>query len=198
MDWDSIIHKDSTNLNPKRGDLLISEPLLDEPFFKRSVVLLLEEDEDNGHIGLILNKKTSVTLQELFPEWEAAKGIPIYCGGLVESDRLFMLHNHPELFADSLQIAPGIYVGAKIDDIMDYINNYPEKAEGIRFFLGYSGWSKDQLASEILGNTWALRDVPSSNNLLSGYGNEYWRRVVESMGADYKSWLIVPPDPSFN
>ena len=43
MDLESIIYKDPTIVNPQKGDLLIAEPLLDEPYFKRSVILLLDE-----------------------------------------------------------------------------------------------------------------------------------------------------------
>ncbi len=198
MDLESIIYKDPTIVNPKGGDLLISEPMLDEPYFKRGVVLLLEEDENSGHVGLVLNNKTPVTLFDLFPEWKAARNIPIFCGGPVEADRLFMLHSHPDLFKDSIEVANGIYVGAKLDDILDYINTVPNAGEGIRFFLGYSGWTKGQLTSEILRNTWALNPMPSSKELLVGSGDEYWRRAVENLGQKYKSWLIVPSNPQFN
>ncbi|MBD5196338.1 MAG: YqgE/AlgH family protein [Bacteroides sp.] len=198
MNLESIIHKDPSIVNPQKGDLLIAEPLLKDPYFNRSVVLLLDEDEQHGHLGLTLNKITPVTLQDLFPDWYSAKDIPVYSGGPVESDRLFMLHALGDVFDGSMEIAPGLYVGANLDDVIDYINRHNYTEGDIRFFLGYSGWSKDQLTSEILGNTWALNPAANGSDLLIGNEDAYWRREVERLGEKYRSWLVVPSNPSLN
>lgn len=198
MNLDSIIHKDPTIINPQKGDLLIAEPLLNEPYFKRSVVLLLDNDENNGHLGLTLNKITPVTLQDLFPDWQAGKNIPVYSGGPVEADRLFMLHSLGDRFKGSLEVAPGIFVGADLDDVIDYINNDNYSEGEIRFFLGYSGWTKDQLTNEILKNTWALNTNVTPHDMLTGSEDSYWRREVEKLGEKYRSWLVVPANPSLN
>lgn len=198
MNIESLIHKDPSIVNPAKGDLLIAEPLLDEPYFKRSVVLLLDEDENKGHLGLTLNKITPVTLQDLFPDWDAGKNIPVYCGGPVEADRLFMLHSLGDLFPGAMEVSPGIFVGAPLDEIIDYINTDHYSESKIRFFLGYSGWTKDQLTSEILNNTWALNPNVTSQDMLLGSENSYWRREVERLGEKYRSWLLVPPNPSYN
>lgn len=198
MNLESIIYKDPSIVNPQRGDLLIAEPLLTEPYFSRSVVLLLDEDTNHGHLGLTLNKITPVTLQDLFPDWYAGKDIPVYCGGPVEADRLFMLHTLGDKFEGSMEVVPGVYVGAKLDDVIDYINTHHYTEGDIRFFLGYSGWSKDQLTSEILKNTWALNPNGASSDLLLGNEDTFWRREVEKLGEKYRSWLVVPKNPSYN
>ncbi len=198
MDLESIIYKDPTIVNPQKGDLLIAEPLLDEPYFKRSVILLLDEDNNQGHIGLALNKITPVSLQDLFPDWKAGAEVPVYSGGPVEADRLFMLHTMGDRFEGSMEVSPGLYVGAKLDDIIDYINNNRYADGNIRFFLGYSGWSKGQLTSEILKNTWALNPNPGHTDVLTGAEDLYWRREVRRLGEKYRSWLLVPSNPAFN
>lgn len=198
MDFDSIIFKDPSIVNPEKGDLLIAEPLLAEPYFKRSVVLLLDEDMNKGHIGLTLNKITPVTLQDLFPDWKAGKNVPVFSGGPVEADRLFMLHSLGDEFDGSVEVCPGLYVGARLDDIIDYVNNTPHIDGSLRFFLGYSGWAKGQLTSEILNNTWALNPKPDRLDMLSGSEDMYWRREVGRLGEKYRSWLVVPSDPALN
>lgn len=198
MDLESIIYKDPTIVNPQKGDLLIAEPLLDEPYFKRSVILLLDEDNNHGHIGLTLNKTTPVSLQDLFPDWKAGAEVPVYSGGPVEADRLFMLHTMGDRFEGSMEVSPGLYVGAKLDEIIDYINNNGNTEGNIRFFLGYSGWSKGQLTSEILKNTWALNPNPGHTDVLTGAEDLYWRREVRRLGEKYRSWLLVPSNPAFN
>lgn len=198
MDLESIIYKAPTIVNPQKGDLLIAEPLLDEPYFKRSVILLLDEDNNQGHIGLALNKITPVSLQDLFPDWKAGAEVPVYSGGPVEADRLFMLHTMGDRFEGSMEVSPGLYVGAKLDDIIDYINNNRYADGNIRFFLGYSGWSRGQLTSEILKNTWALNPNPGHTDVLTGAEDLYWRREVRRLGEKYRSWLLVPSNPAFN
>jgi putative transcriptional regulator len=198
MDLESIIYKDPTIVNPQKGDLLIAEPLLNEPYFKRSVILLLDEDNNQGHIGLALNKITPVSLQDLFPDWKAGAEVPVYSGGPVEADRLFMLHTMGDRFEGSMEVSPGLYVGAKLDDIIDYINNNRYADGNIRFFLGYSGWSRGQLTSEILKNTWALNPNPGHTDVLTGAEDLYWRREVRRLGEKYRSWLLVPSNPAFN
>ncbi|MBD5387681.1 YqgE/AlgH family protein [bacterium] len=198
IDLESLIYRDSTDVNPKKGDLLIAEPLLDQPYFKRSVVLLLEEDENKGKIGLTLNIPTPVTLQDLFPEWTAGKKVRVFSGGPVESDRLFMLHTLGDYFDGAMEVAPGLYVGADLNQVMDYIQN-EENLEGkLRFFLGYSGWAKDQLCTEILNHSWVLIHPEDKGDALVGRGNEYWRREVEKLGKDYRSWLLIPQNPEEN
>ena len=198
MDLESIIYKNPTIVNPQKGDLLIAEPLLDEPYFKRSVILLLDEDNNQGHIGLALNKITPVSLQDLFPDWKAGDEVHVYSGGPVEADRLFMLHTMGDRFEGSMEVSPGLYVGAKLDDIIDYINNNRYADGNIRFFLGYSGWSRGQLTSEILKNTWALNPNPGHTDVLTGAEDLYWRREVRRLGEKYRSWLLVPSNPAFN
>ncbi len=198
MYLESIIYKDPTIVNPQKGDLLIAEPLLDEPYFKRSVILLLDEDNNQGHIGLALNKITPVSLLDLFPDWKAGAEVPVYSGGPVEADRLFMLHTMGDRFEGSMEVSPGLYVGAKLDDIIDYINNNRYADGNIRFFLGYSGWSRGQLTSEILKNTWALNPNPGHTDVLTGAEDLYWRREVRRLGEKYRSWLLVPSNPAFN
>ncbi len=198
MDLESIIYKNPTIVNPQKGDLLIAEPLLDEPYFKRSVILILDEDNNQGHIGLALNKITPVSLQDLFPDWKAGAEVPVYSGGPVEADRLFMLHTMGDRFEGSMEVSPGLYVGAKLDDIIDYINNNRYADGNIRFFLGYSGWSRGQLTSEILKNTWALNPNPGHTDVLTGAEDLYWRREVRRLGEKYRSWLLVPSNPAFN
>lgn len=195
---ESLIFKEPSGINPHKGDILIAEPMMDSPFFKRSVVLLLEEDKDGGHIGLILNDALPFTLQDLFPAWEAGKKVKVYTGGPVESDRLFMLHTLGDYFDGAQEIAPGLYLGADLNQVMEYIGS-EENVEGkLRFFVGYSGWSKDQLTTEIINRSWALTTPKDMREALTGQGNDYWRREVSKLGKNYRSWLIIPQNPEYN
>ena len=173
IDLGSMIYKEPSNLNPQKGDLLVAEPMLSEPYFKRSAVLILEENKESGHIGLTMNVRTPVNMRDLFPDWVQGEHIPLYSGGPVDADRLFMIHSLGNEVGASLEIAPGLYVGAKLDKIVEYI-------------------------TEMLRNSWALNSNPDTRDILMGAGEEYWRREVEKLGQKYRSWLLIPSNPSFN
>lgn len=197
MNIKDLLFPGNHNFNPHSGSLLISEPLMDDPYFSRSAILVLDEPKDGGHFGLILNKPTSISLKDLMPEWESGDKIPIYCGGPVDLDRMFLLHTLGEQLGSDIEVVPGIYVGADLDKIIDFIDN-GGKAEGnLRFFLGYCGWASGQLDAELKNHSWAVNPYPSSN-LLKGDGDDFWRKEVSALGEDYRSWLVVPTDPSLN
>lgn len=198
MDLKDLLFTDLPISTPHCGSLLISEPLMEDTYFGRSVILVLDEPEDGGHFGLILNKPTEMTLKDLMPEWKEGKRVPIYCGGPVDLKRMFLLHTLGSALGPCTEVLPGIYVGADLDKIIDYIDNGGEIDGKLRFFLGYCGWSPGQLSGEINAKTWAVNTLPDSPNLLSGEGVEYWTKEVKDLGHDYRGWLLIPLDPSLN
>lgn len=198
MDLNEMLHKDPVEVNPQAGQLLIAEPMMADGIFSRSVILLLDKNTDNEYMGLCLNKGPVCSLSDIYNEMEEASVIPVYQGGPVGLDRLFMLHSMPEVFADSVEIAHGIFLGyAREDNVKKLLQNR-ESAGDARFFIGYSGWGVDQLTSEIMQNSWALNINPDTNELLLGEGDKYWEREVERLGHDYRSWLLFPSNPSMN
>ena len=198
MDIKDLLFSDLPVATPHSGSLLVSEPLMDDNYFSRSAILVLDEPEDGGHFGLILNKATEMTLHDLMPDWEEGKRVPIFCGGPVDLQRMFLLHTLGAELGSSTEVLPGIYVGADLDKIIAYIDKGGKVDGKLRFFLGYCGWSPGQLAGEIEGKTWAVNALPQSAHLLKGFGIDYWRREVKDLGEDYRGWLMVPVDPNMN
>lgn len=198
MDLKELIFSDLPISTPHMGSLLISEPLLDDKYFSRSAILVLDEPVDGGHFGLILNKPTEMTLKDLMPDWEAGARIPIYCGGPVDLQRMFLLHTLGEKLGSDTEILPGIYVGADLDKIIEYVEEGGDIDGKLRFFLGYCGWSPGQLDGELRAKSWGVNALPQSENLLKGEGLSYWTREVKDLGEAYRGWLVVPLDPSFN
>lgn len=197
MDLKELLFSSPVNINPHCGSLLIAEPLMDDAYFSRSVILVLDEPVDGGHFGLILNKPTEMTLHNLMPDWEAGERVPIFCGGPVDLERMFMLHTLGDKLGNCVEVVPGVYVGAEIDKVIEYIEDGGEVEGKMRFFLGYCGWSAGQLDAEIENHTWAVNPSPE-RSLLSGEGNDYWREEVSELGEAYRGWLLVPANPSLN
>lgn len=198
MNIHDLLYDNASGLRAGKGSLLIADPMMRERYFSRSVVLVLDETDDGGHLGLALNKSTHLTLRDLMPEWERGGDVTVFCGGPVGLERLFLLHSLGRMLPGSLEIVPGIYVGGDIDGIVDYVNAGGEVEGRLRFFLGYSGWTCGQLQKETDAHSWAVNPDAGGLSLLREEGDAYWRREVGRLGDNFRSWLMVPPDPSYN
>ncbi|MBD5283868.1 MAG: YqgE/AlgH family protein [Bacteroides sp.] len=183
----------------RRGDLLLANPFLKQPDFYRSAVLILEKDANGGFLGLTLNKPTRLLMQDLFDLPEEALDVEVYSGGPVDENRLFMLHRlGSEKVEGSIEIANGIFVGGQLTDIARAVTGGAALTGDMRFFIGYAGWAKGQLEDEIEGNFWAISRDYDPALLLTGSGPDYWREEVTNLGDRYRSWLMIPENPSDN
>ena len=184
--------------SPYQGALLVSEPFLREDYFCHAVVCITEYEIDKSTMGVIMNKPTRYTLSELVPDIYSEYDMRVYCGGPLSCDRLYYIHTIGNIVANAKEISKGLYIGGNFDDIITYINSGNETKGKIRFFLGYSGWDKGQLETELKNNVWAVTSNPNNDNLLRGKNDKYWHRYVKSMGDDYIGWQYHPENPQWN
>lgn len=186
----------SNTLKPKSGQILISEPLLTDPYFSRSVILLIEHNETDGSVGIILNKKLDLNFNKLVkdaPKFDS----PIFFGGPVETSNIYFLHTLGKKIPNSIKVTETLYWGGDIETVNTLIESKVIKKENIRFFLGYSGWSPNQLEEELKTNSWAV--VTNFNkNILNTSPIMMWKIMVEYLGEDYKIWNKMPTDPQQN
>ncbi|MDR0430226.1 MAG: YqgE/AlgH family protein [Tannerellaceae bacterium] len=194
--YNNIFKIKRNNLLPNKGSILISDPFLQDAYFQRSVVLLVEHNA-NGSMGFVLNKKTDLVISDFFSDLENLSDIPIYLGGPVSSNRLFFIHTLDGLIPDSLQIAEGLYFDGDFDILKKYIIDRNLIKGKIKFFLGYSGWTKDQLRFEIKGNSWMVSHSVGGNIMLAD-GESFWKNSLEVLGNQYKTWINYPKDPHLN
>lgn len=200
IDFESLLFNIDidTRRIPRPGSLLVAEPFLRERYFHHAVICLVDYEPRGTAMGIVLNNRTSYTLQDLLPAVKLKTAVPIYCGGPLSCDRLYFIHTLDELIPDSRPICPGLYIGGDFEAMLSIVNaGYPVEGH-IRFFLGYSGWDTEQLDDELLKNVWAVTDIPGVNTLLSGEEDAYWHRVVRTMGSPYKGWLYHPRNPHSN
>lgn len=189
-----ITHND---LLPSQGSLLISEPFLQDAYFQRSVVLLVEHTEE-GSMGFVLNKKTDLIVNTFFHELEKLPEIPIYLGGPVNSNRLFFIHSLGDIIIpDALKINDRLFFDGSFEALKRYILNGHSIEGKVKFFLGYSGWTEGQLGHEIDHNSWAVSHT-APKNILSADGEGCWKDSVELLGTNYKNWTKYPKDPYLN
>ncbi|WP_438988189.1 YqgE/AlgH family protein [Polaribacter sp.] len=184
-----------TMLNPKKGRLLVAEPsILSDDSFNRSIVLLTEHTENNS-VGFILNKPLSYSINDLLPEINCF--FNIYQGGPVEQDNLYFIHRIPQLLADSIEVANGVFWGGNFKQLKQLLNEGLLQETDIRFFLGYAGWDKNQLNTELQENSWfvAKNDF---ENIFSKDEETLWKNKLLQKGGAYKLWANAPNNINLN
>lgn len=181
---------------PHKGHLLIAEPsTLGDISFNRSVILLADHSPE-GSVGFILNKPLDYTINDLIPEINAH--FKIYNGGPVEQDNLYFIHNVPDLIPDSIEISAGIYWGGDFECAKVMINNGSLSKQNIRFFLGYTGWSANQLESELEENSWIVTQNSYSSKIIGKSSSSFWKEKIMELGGDYVIWGNAPENPALN
>ena len=193
----SIFQIESNKATPRQGSLLVSAPFLKDYHFARSVVLVVEHN-DEGSMGIVMNKNFSnlMTLNELVPELASIPPIPLYKGGPVGRDTLFYLHTFSYL-KDALPLGNGLYVNGDFEQMKRYILAGGETQGMVRFFMGYAGWQRGQLTQEIEANTWMVSN-DSQVDLLNMYLRDLWKELLCDMGGKYAVWSRYPKYPIMN
>ena len=195
--YNNIFKITHNNLLPAQGSILISEPFLQDAYFQRSVVLLVEHNTQ-GSMGFVLNKKTDLIVNTFFPELEEYPEIPIYLGGPVSANRLFFIHSLGDLIVpDSVKIKDRLYFDGDFEALKRYIQNGHSIEGKVKFFLGYSGWTEGQLGNEISKNSWIVSHAAKENVLLAD-GESFWKNSLEQLGSNYEAWTKYPKDPYLN
>lgn len=194
--YKNIFQITHNNVLPEKGSVLISEPFMQDAYFQRSVVLLLEHSEE-GSMGVILNRKLSLPVSKFFPQMKEHPEVHLYMGGPVSPNRLFFIHTLGDLIVpNSEKIGDHLYFDGEFDALMRYVAAGHPIDGKVKFFLGYSGWTKNQLAEEIEHNSWVVSRT--SGQLFEAEGDKFWKSSVASLGGKYKNWLNYPKDPYYN
>jgi putative transcriptional regulator len=180
----------------KKGKLLIAEPsLIGDMSFNRSVVFLANHSK-NGSVGFIINKPLKYTINDLIPD--ITEAFKVYNGGPVEQDNLYFIHNVPDLIPNSTEIANGIFWGGEYDITKDLINSNKITKKNIRFFLGYTGWSEEQLQTEIEDKYWVITKNNDGSKIIGKSTEKFWKKKMLELGGEYLIWVNTPTNPTFN
>lgn len=183
---------------PSRGSLLVAKPTVEDFCFKRSVTVLVDHDEE-GSMGVMVNKPTRFTLNEIMPDLECNAQIPLYLGGPVGTNQLFFVHTlGKEAIPDSEQLAPGLFFGGNFDLMKLFLANGHGINEKVKFMVGYSGWTSGQLDNEVNRHDWAVLKGDIAQLVMSDDNETIWHKAVERFGDQYRLWKAWPDDVSLN
>lgn len=182
-------------VEPEKGKFLISDPFLNEDYFRRSIIFLCEHN-DEGSFGFVINNFISVNLHELdenFPKIETQ----ISLGGPIEVNSLYFIHTFGEQIQNSAIITEGIYLGGDFQELSNIIKKDETLINQVRFFIGYAGWSAGQLEKEITSNSWIVIDVDSTD-IFKTKAKQNWKRYMHDLGGKFKIMSKYPIDPNTN
>ena len=179
-----------------KGKILISEPFMLDPHFKRSVVLICEHNEE-GAYGFILNRPLEVISGSII-EMDAAFRDRFGLGGPVAADTLHYIHNLGELIDDSVEIIPGkLWSDGDFEALQSYANEQLILPENVLFFIGYSGWSEGQLEEELKIGSWIVSDIDSDTILQANY-MDLWKDKLKNLGETFDVISEIPDSANYN
>jgi len=170
-----------------QNHFLVAMPALTDTFFSRSVVYLCEHDQ-NGAMGLIINRPTRVMLEELLSHLQidnhadSLKTTPVLFGGPVQKGQGMVIHNqHRSEWKSSLQLTDDVFLTTSTD-ILEAIGN-DNGPENALVTLGYAGWEAGQLEQELAENSWLT--VPANQALLFDTpADKRWQAAAQLLGID--------------
>ncbi len=184
------------------GLLLVATPQLEDPNFRRSVVLLVEHDIDGGTLGVVLNRPTEIPVDRVLPPWAELVTGPavVFQGGPVALENALALARLPgedeplgwraldggaevaRVGLVDLEAPPGLLAAELLQ---------------LRVFAGYAGWSAGQLRAEIEDGSWYL--VPAeAGDVFAGDPKRLWQHVLRRQGGDLAFVSTFPEDPTLN
>ena len=160
------------------GKCLIARPSIQDPYFKRSVVLIYEHTPQ-ATIGLVLNKRApGKYLKDLLTNrgYDTIATDPLFVGGPVNERAVCMLHSTGWNSSNTIIVSNTFSISS--DDLMIYKFVNGDTPSGYKFCLGSAVWHPAQIKMEIKANHWLISDL-TAHDVFDYEGREMWDRAVE-------------------
>ena len=179
------------------GKLLIAEPMLEDPNFDRTVVLMIEHTPE-GALGVVLNRPTELEVDAVLSEWSGLAASPpvLYMGGPVEQNGVLALGRRRK---DAAPVPGWTSVLGDVGTVDLHLgpDDVAPGLDGIRFFAGYSGWGGGQLEAELEEGAWLVVDA-TDDDVFAADPDAMWRAVLRRQGGRTAMLEHFPSHPSLN
>ncbi|MGK5638711.1 YqgE/AlgH family protein [Streptomyces sp. URMC 126] len=208
-----------TEVSSLTGRLLVATPALADPNFDRAVVLLLDHDEE-GSLGVVLNRPTPVSVGDILASWAALAGEPgvVFQGGPVSLDSALGVAVVPgdepgkDTPAGGGPSGSGARSGRgragpvgwrRVHGAIGLVDlEAPPELLGpavgsLRIFAGYSGWGPGQLEEELVEGAWYVVES-EPGDISSPDPSRLWRSVLRRQRNELAMVATYPDDPSLN
>jgi putative transcriptional regulator len=177
------------------GRLLVATPLIADPTFERTVVLLVAHGPD-GAFGVVLNRPSDTAVEEVAPAWSGVAAAPgvVFVGGPVGRDSVVALGRAAFVRAGTTAHILGDCAAV---DLEDPPADGGPSWEHVRLFAGSAGWAPGQLEDELIeGAWWAVDGEPS--DVLTADPDRLWATVLRRQPGEVAWFANHPEDPSAN
>jgi putative transcriptional regulator len=173
----------------------VATPLIADPTFERSVVLLLAHG-DEGAFGVVLNRPSETAAVDLVPDWAGLVSAPgmVFVGGPVGRDAVIGIAGRRTEGPRGYTPIVGDLGTVDLHDPPDVLD---DAWEGVRLFAGSAGWSAGQLEDEVLEGAWWPVDAEPSD-VFSADPDGLWARVLRRQPGQMAWFANCPEDPSAN
>lgn len=195
MEKDFLDLDPPTPFAPARGRLLVSEPYLADPYFRRTVVLLCAHDSE-GSFGFVLNRFIDMDIADLMENMPPINA-RVSIGGPVQSGNLYYLHTFGTRIDGSAEVMEGVHMGGDFEQLRSLLATDPKLAKHVRFFVGYSGWGQDQLDKELSQRSWLI-SAADKRRVMNTRLKDLWGDTLRGMGRAYAPLANFPEDPALN
>jgi putative transcriptional regulator len=193
---------DLKGLDPQAGRLLVATPLLGDPNFRRTVVLVVEHEEVQGTLGVVLNRPSGISVGQVLDQWTDLVTDPpmVFNGGPVAQNSALALALVPgtdePIGWRALDGAPALARLGLLD--LDTPPSVLAPAiQSLRVYAGYAGWSPGQLESEIDEGAWYVVSA-EPGDVFAADPDALWRTVLRRQEGDLAFLATYPDDPSLN
>jgi putative transcriptional regulator len=167
---------------PVTAILLVARAELPDPNFKDAVVLVLNNIAPVP-AGLIVNRPTRIAVSSLFPELDRLAKLDdkVYFGGPVEIGSVSFLFRADAPPEHATQVVDGVYLSAN-EELLRKLLGREKPMEGLRIFVGHSGWGPGQLQAEIARGDWTLAPA-ETGAIFDGKSEHPWpKRPAQGVG----------------
>jgi putative transcriptional regulator len=188
-----------TEVSSLTGRLLVATPALADPNFDRAVVLLLDHD-DEGSLGVVLNRPTLVGVGDVLEPWAALAGRPqvVFQGGPVSLDSALALAVVPGEVGTADPLGWRRVHGAiGLVDLEAPPELLAAELGSLRIFAGYAGWAPGQLEDELADGAWYVVES-EPGDVFSPDPERLWRAVLRRQRNELAMVATYPDDPSLN
>lgn len=157
-----------------RGAFLISSKQLNNSSFQKTVILITHYSK-RGATGIAINRESNFKIKDVFPHAEAMQNLtdPLFLGGPVKPEAIFVLISSDRKISDMQEIAPDLYFSAGAKALA---HGFARAKKNIRAYAGYSGWAPGQLENEISRGDWLVIDA-NPNIIFSKDYQRLWKRL---------------------
>lgn len=180
------------------GRLLVATPALGDPTFARSVVLLLDHDEE-GALGVVINRPTPVEVGQVLPTWQQFTTSPgvLFQGGPVALDSALGLAVMPAQGDDEPLGWRRVVDGLGLVDLDTPPEVLAAEMVDLRIFAGYAGWGAGQLEAELVEGAWYVVQA-EPRDAFTDDPDRLWRAVLRRQGGDLAFVSTYVEDPTVN